>query len=242
MFHNLWSTVATAVTTKDSFWFLQAKDFVTLGLSLVAFFVAYSSLRITSLKPPSVVPSLGSQIQLAIAGPKGSKHISIVADLILYNFGAQAAVVDDIRLHLFKRKWILFYKRVAAFHWRFIVKTQDIADPGTKRRIWTGIEARAMPISVSRYDSIVKEVQFFSNGYVPTAGTYYVTIDCVLLNTRRKLRTRRIRRYKSERVEVALTEDNLTYLVNETFLDQNGIRERSLALGRSDKRRFWNMY
>jgi hypothetical protein len=102
---DLWNAVTTAIDNKDnySFWYLQAKDFVTLSISLVAFAVAYSSFRLNYLRPPSVRLLFGTRFEFAIDGPKGSKRLRIAADVVLFNLGAQAALIDYIRIHLYKK-------------------------------------------------------------------------------------------------------------------------------------------
>jgi hypothetical protein len=123
----------------DAFWYLQAKDFVTLFLSAVAFVVAFANFRLHYLRPPRVRLLFGTRFEFAIDGPKGSKKLRIAADVVLFNLGAQAALVDYIRIHLHKKQGIQS-RHLNTFLWVNFSNVENVSPKGTPERFFNQVE------------------------------------------------------------------------------------------------------
>jgi len=210
-----------------SLFYFQLKDAVTFLVSTVGFMVAFVSLRVNYLAKPTVKPQIGSHLRLGVAGPQGSRRIMLMADAVLFNQGAQAALVDLARIYL------QVGGEQQILPWRLFLKTENIAEKGKMSQLFTRFDERAVAVPVPKYDVVVKEIQFLALidfDLYPDPTPTRICIGCFVLNDRLSLIRRRRREYRSNWRGVVLDEGDIDYLYSSTYVDEEGIRGRNLEL------------
>jgi hypothetical protein len=206
-----------------AFFYFQLKDLVTFSVAALGFFVAFVTLRINYLRSPQVRPQLGRTLRLAIPGPKGTVGLGIIADMILFNIGAQPALVDVVRIHLKQRTRWLRRNTAVFLYWSWFLKTEDIAEKGKARQIWTSVDARATAVVVPKYEMTVKEVLFLTSRSIKS-GRYKIRIKSLQMNKKRRLRRHRRSYYKSVWRTMWLDSTDTEAIEMQTYLDTDGIR------------------
>jgi hypothetical protein len=141
-----------------SFWSLQFKDLITGSIALAALVTSSTGVWVAYLRPRKLRCDLADTIRISYHS-HSKRQVRIMADAYAMNTGARPGVITRMRIELHKPGP---GNSKVALYWRETTKSEDIAEKGSSRRLWTSFAGFASAVLVPKYDSRLIEAAFFS--------------------------------------------------------------------------------
>jgi hypothetical protein len=204
------------------FFFVQAKDIATFLVALLGFLIAFTNLRASYLRKARVNCQLSDFLRLEMSD---SKKVRFTCDVILFNKGAEPALIDNLQIILRNMGRTGASSSHLFFPWRELRKTVQVQEPiaptsGPPRKRMSQFERFAGALIVPKSDALVQEV-FFGDEYV-IPGQYEIIVEGVILNSRRRITTGRRPRFRSNMRYITFTDKNLKQFEDNVVRDDAG--------------------
>ncbi len=213
---------------QPSFWAYQLKDLVTGLVALAALVTSLTGVWVAYLRPRRLRCDLGNIVRISYGG-RSKRRVRFMVDTYAINAGARPGVITRMAIRL----WCAGSEDSATtLYWRETTKSEDIAEKGSSRRVWTIFAGFASAVLVPKYDSRLIEAAFFSEDDfdLEEGGNYSFQLNCWVDGSRKPI----LGRVK----QFTITQSSFRFLQAKATADDSGIVQRHLFLTSDDGETF----
>jgi len=194
---------------------LQAKDVITALIGLAALITSITSLWAGYLKKARLRFTLPGQLGLSYSK---DMQLIIIAEIAASNVGARPGVITQMGLKLTREG-----EEPISLTWREILVTENIAEKGQPRKVWTSFAGFSSPVVIPKYDAKQINAGFWSpEKPLLNPGTYRLRLSASQADRKKLL--------SSDERSIEFSQAALDVLSKYTVADQTGIRKTRLDM------------
>jgi hypothetical protein len=150
----MWNEIQASLHSPN-FWNFQAKDvlspWIALTFSAITVFLAY-------MFPRKLYCDVSDIIRLGY-GQRPQHDLLIRIDVTALNQGARPRVLKRMELELESATT----RQKFTLHWTEVLKSENIAEKGQVRKLWTDFAGNASPVYVPKYDAKSIDAAFWAH-------------------------------------------------------------------------------
>jgi len=214
--------------SQPSFWTYQIKDVITGVIALVALITSSTGVWVAYLRPRKMRCDLADTVRISYVGPS-KRRVKFFADAYALNTGARPGVITRMTIRLCR---ISPEGAATVLYWRETTKSEDIAEKGSSRRVWTTFAGFASAVLVPKYDSRLIEAAFFSEEdfVFKESETYSFQLNCWVDGAKTPV--------TGETKRFVVSQSILRFLETRATSNNHGVVERHLYLTSDDGQTF----